>query len=99
MGEAARIAAAVSRRVVRFMEGAGKGEEVRSLAPNGNRPLEAHPVSLVSPILDQDTAHSMILTYVYRVLPTKRQHRALEAILESQRHLYNAALQERIEAY
>ena len=41
----------------------------------------------------------MILTYRYRLLPTKRQHRALETILESQRQLYNAALQERIEAY
>src|SRR5687768_1778039 len=41
----------------------------------------------------------MVLTYRYRVLPAKSQHRALEAILESQRQLYNAALQERIEAY
>jgi len=41
----------------------------------------------------------MILTYAYRLLPTKRQHRALENLLESQRQLYNAALQERIEAY
>ncbi len=41
----------------------------------------------------------MVLTYRYRLLPTKSQHRALEAILESQRQLYNAALQERVEAY
>jgi transposase len=41
----------------------------------------------------------MIITFRYRLLPTKRQHRALEAILESQRHLYNAALEERIDAY
>src|SRR5258705_9573859 len=41
----------------------------------------------------------MILTYRYRLLPTRRQHRALEAILESQRQLYNAALEERIEAF
>jgi putative transposase len=41
----------------------------------------------------------MILTYQYRLLPTKRQHRALEEILESQRQLYNAALEERIDAY
>src|SRR6187549_2699954 len=41
----------------------------------------------------------MIVTYRYRLLPTKRQHRALEAILESQRQLYNAALEERIDAY
>ena len=41
----------------------------------------------------------MILTYRYRLLPTKRQHRALEEILESQRELYNAAIVERIGAY
>src|SRR5207249_3118369 len=41
----------------------------------------------------------MILSYRYRLLPTKRQHRALETILESQRELYNAALEERIDAY
>src|SRR6187455_422674 len=41
----------------------------------------------------------MIRTYRYRLLPTSRQHRALEAILESQRQLYNAALEERIDAY
>jgi putative transposase len=41
----------------------------------------------------------VILTYSFRVLPTKAQHRALEAILECQRLLYNAALEERIGAY
>src|SRR5260221_10717312 len=41
----------------------------------------------------------MILTYRYRVLPTKRQHRALERILEAQRQLYNGALEERMQAY
>jgi len=41
----------------------------------------------------------MIVTYRYRLLPTKRQHRALEQIVESQRELYNAALEERIGAY
>ena len=41
----------------------------------------------------------MIVAYRYRLLPTKRQHRALEQILESQRQLYNAALEERIDAY
>jgi putative transposase len=41
----------------------------------------------------------MILTYEYRILPSKRQHRALELLLESQRLLYNAALEERIGAY
>jgi putative transposase len=38
----------------------------------------------------------MMLTYRYRVLPTKRQHRALEGMLEGQRQLYNAALEERV---
>jgi putative transposase len=33
------------------------------------------------------------------LLPRARQHRALESILESQRQLYNAALEERIGAY
>lgn len=33
------------------------------------------------------------------MLPSKAQHRALEQILESQRQLYNAALEERIGAY
>jgi putative transposase len=41
----------------------------------------------------------MILTYRYRLLPTRRQHQALQSILESQRQLYNAALEERIDAY
>ena len=41
----------------------------------------------------------MIVSYRFRLLPTKAQHRALEQILESQRQLYNAALEERIGAY
>ena len=41
----------------------------------------------------------MVVTFRYRLLPTKAQHRALEQILESQRQLYNAALEERIGAY
>ena len=41
----------------------------------------------------------MILTFQYRLMPSLRQHRALEAILESQRQLYNGALEERIDAY
>lgn len=36
---------------------------------------------------------------MFRLLPTRDQHRALERILEGQRHLYNAALQERAECY
>jgi putative transposase len=42
---------------------------------------------------------SMILAYRYRLLPSKPQHRKLESILESQRQLYNAGLEERIGAY
>jgi putative transposase len=45
------------------------------------------------------TLGRVILTFRYRLLPSKAQHRALEAILESQRQLYNAALEERIGAY
>jgi putative transposase len=41
----------------------------------------------------------MVICHRYRVLPRKSQHRALERILESQRQLYNAALEERIGAY
>src|SRR5687767_9172719 len=41
----------------------------------------------------------VILTFRYRLLPTRRQHRVLEAIVENQRELYNAALEERIDAY
>jgi hypothetical protein len=37
----------------------------------------------------------MFLTFRYRLLPTRGQHRALRAILEGQRQLYNAALEER----
>ncbi|HET6264054.1 MAG TPA: transposase [Usitatibacter sp.] len=41
----------------------------------------------------------MVLCHRYRLLPRESQHRALERILESQRQLYNAALEERIGAY
>ena len=44
-------------------------------------------------------ADTMLLTYKYRLNPEKRQHRALERILEQQRQLYNGALEERILAY
>jgi len=61
----------------------------------------AHLVSLGSWIIGRVHAEppTMILTFRYRLLPSKRQHRALEALLESQRLLYNAALEERIGAY
>jgi putative transposase len=41
----------------------------------------------------------VILTYRYRLLPLKSQHRALERLLQAQRELYNAALEERIDCY
>ena len=41
----------------------------------------------------------MFLTFQYGLLPTRAQHEALEAILESERLLYNAALQERRDAW
>jgi len=41
----------------------------------------------------------MYLTYKYRLLPTRKQHHALTGMLEAQRALYNAALQERIGCY
>ena len=43
--------------------------------------------------------NTVVLTYKYRSLPTKRQRRALGEILESQRILYNAALEERTDCY
>ena len=42
---------------------------------------------------------SIIVSFKFRLLPSKRQHAALARILEDQRHLYNAALQERIDVY
>lgn len=41
----------------------------------------------------------MFLTYKYRLLLNKRQHKALAEICESQRQLYNAALEERVTYY
>jgi putative transposase len=41
----------------------------------------------------------VILTYRYRLLPLKSQHRALERLMRAQRELYNAALEERIDYY
>lgn len=45
------------------------------------------------------TETSMCLSFKFRLLPTRAQHRALEEILEGQRHLYNAALAERIDCF
>jgi putative transposase len=40
-----------------------------------------------------------VLSYVFKVLPSRAQHAALDAMLENQRQFYNAALQERIWAW
>jgi putative transposase len=42
---------------------------------------------------------SQVLTFKYRLLLNKRQHDVLQHILDQQRDLYNAALQERRDAY
>jgi putative transposase len=41
----------------------------------------------------------MLLTYRYKLRPTKAQYTALDRLCESQRQIYNAALQERVEAW
>lgn len=46
-----------------------------------------------------DKPNTIILSYRYRLLPTKGQHRRLREALEHSRQLYNAALQERIDCY
>lgn len=46
-----------------------------------------------------DAASPLVLTFACRLMPTQAQHRALAAILEQQRELYNAALEERILAW
>jgi putative transposase len=41
----------------------------------------------------------MLLSYRYKLRPTRAQYRAMDRILEAQRLLYNASLQERVEAW
>ena len=41
----------------------------------------------------------MLLTYRYKLMPTRAQHALLDRLCEDQRQLYNAALQERIDAW
>lgn len=53
---------------------------------------------LTVPAESPPPATGAVRTYRYRLLPTAKQHGALERILESQRVLYNAALQERTDA-
>lgn len=57
--------------------------------------MPAIPAELVA----EPSSGTMVLTYVYGLLPKATQHRCLEAIREAQRLLYNAALEERIGAY
>jgi putative transposase len=45
------------------------------------------------------TNRKMTLTYKYRLLPSRRQREVLARVLDDQRILYNAALEERIGAY
>lgn len=45
------------------------------------------------------TDTTVIRTFKYRLLPSRKQHEALRHILEEQRILYNSALQERIDCY
>lgn len=49
--------------------------------------------------MSDKSADTIILSYKYRLLPTKKQHAALNHILEQQRILYNAALEDRIDRY
>lgn len=46
-----------------------------------------------------DSVPRIMLTFKYRLLPSRRQHVALAQHLEGQRQLYNAALEERIGCY
>ncbi len=41
----------------------------------------------------------MILTFLYKLIPTQRQKHQLDDLLNDQRVLYNAALEERISCY
>jgi putative transposase len=46
-----------------------------------------------------ETISTQVLTYKFRLLPSKGQHRRLRAALDHTRDLYNAALAERIDCY
>lgn len=49
--------------------------------------------------MDNAENNTAIITFKQRLLPSRKQHVALNALLESQRHLYNGALEARIDAY
>ncbi len=63
------------------------------LKKQSTRPAPA-TAAAASPVPDR-----IVLTYKTQLRLTRRQYRAFEAILEQQRLLYNAALEERIGAY
>jgi putative transposase len=50
-------------------------------------------------VAEPGAPNTLVLTHRVRLQPTREQHRALELVLEQQRQLYNAALEERIECY
>jgi putative transposase len=52
-----------------------------------------------APVMADATNNTIILSYKYKLLPTAKQHGQLESILESQRILYNCALEHRIKYY
>lgn len=49
--------------------------------------------------MSESEARSIALTYRYRVYPSRRQHADLSNVLEQQRELYNAAIEERDQCY
>ena len=49
--------------------------------------------------VDNDQIPQTILSFKYRLLPTKTQHKKLAEILEQQRQIYNACLESRIDCY
>jgi putative transposase len=64
--------------------------------------VEAHVKPLTTteaPVMAESTNNTIILSYKYKLRPTARQHGQLESILESQRILYNCALEHRIQYY
>ena len=50
-------------------------------------------------VMADEEDNTVVLSFKYRLLPTRRQHVVLSELLESQRVLYNAALESRIDAY
>ena len=71
--------------------------------PINKKTMFAAPSSLTNNASEYEVVNQNISikyrTFKYRLLPTKKQHSVLFAICESQRQLYNAALQERIDCY